>query len=267
MSKKRNKINNSKSRRKQYSSGRGRNNNEDNKLSNLSVERDLRDRGFLYIIGSDEAGRGAIAGPVVSASCCIMGNDLDDYAPIESVTGDSKALTAQIRQSIYNDIVSDPSSSLAWTIASCPNDQITEENNILKATMSCFQNSIESIVTKYDLLNKDNDIDDNNDPASNCSVYSIVDGNKTPKLTLGPAKNIPCRPWVKGDETVYTIALASVIAKVTRDEFMATEAHKLYPQYGFDANKGYSTKAHVEAIHKFGPCPLHRASFRAIKGR
>lgn len=215
-------------------------------LSSRSVELGLRKRGFLHIIGSDEVGRGSLAGPVVAASCCIMA-DFKVYEPIEGLD-DSKAICEETRNRIYEQIASQPE-IYKWSIAARSNSQI-DASNIMMATMECFRDSIEALVERESL------------PVD--STYGIVDGNKTPKLRR--PSNISCRPFVKGDAKVYTVALASVIAKVTRDRMMMN-AHELYPQYGFDKHKGYGTKEHILAIHKYGACSIHRMSFKHLKGR
>jgi ribonuclease HII len=209
----------------------------------LSVEKDLNKRDFHPIIGSDESGRGCIAGPVVAASCCIL-SDLSEYTPIDGVN-DSKKLSADERMRIYNEVVNHPD-IYAWEIGQQSHTEI-DDSNILMATMECFRESIEKVVES---LPEDH------------QAYSIVDGNKTPKLSV----KVPCRPWVKGDAEVYTVALASILAKVSLD-LLATEWHDLYPEYGFDVHKGYATKDHIEAIHRYGPCPIHRLSFKSLKGR
>lgn len=216
-------------------------------MASLGVEAELRNRNYRYIIGSDESGRGCIAGPVVVVSCCILPELLPE--PITGVD-DSKKLSVEDRERIYELVVNQPD-VYGWNVAICPNTKI-DESDILKATMACFSESIEGLVVKLDM-----DVDE---------AYSIVDGKKNAKLT-GRAKGLSCRPWVKADEEVYTVALASVIAKVTRDQIMTNEAHSLYPAYGFDKNKGYATKDHVIAVHTHGPCPIHRMSFKALKNR
>lgn len=216
--------------------------------SKLPHEDALRERGFRYIIGSDEVGRGCIAGPVLATSCCIFTDNSDE---IELVSGirDSKELTAEQRNDIYEQIINVPS-LYKWKCAQrSPKD--IEESNILKATMECFRDSIQELVL---LENIPLDL-----------AYSIVDGKSTPKLVNGPTP-IPCRPMVNADAKVYTVSLASIIAKVTRDRIM-TEAHEIYPMYNFHVNKGYGTRDHIERIHKYGPCPLHRMSFKALKHR
>ena len=209
------------------------------------VEKDLQNQRGLYpILGSDESGRGCVAGPVVAATVAILCESWEDYDPIPGVR-DSKEVLPEERQTIYNQVVASPE-TYVWHVATRSNTAI-DESNILQATMDCFQESIEQVVARL--------------PETE-TAYSIVDGKKGPKLSV----SVPSRPWVQADKEVYTVALASILAKVTRDE-MSQEWHQLYPEYHFDANKGYATKDHVEAIHKHGPCPIHRLSFKTLKGR
>lgn len=210
----------------------------------LGVEKSLAGRGFDAIIGSDETGRGSIAGPVLAASLCIRTSDWDNYTPITDVA-DSKTLEAKQRERIFEEVLSQPD-LYEFSVAERSNEQI-DNSNILLATMECFQESIEAVVAKL---------------PEDSNAYSIVDGNKGPKLSL----KVPCRAWVKGDAEVYTISLASILAKVTLDR-MSNEWHEKYPEYGFDEHKGYATKEHIEAIHRYGPCPIHRLSFKSLKGR
>ncbi len=232
------------------------------KLAALEFEESLLQRGYKYIIGTDEVGRGSIAGPVVAVSCCILRDDhqmtsQQDHEEegkfklilIDNVT-DSKHLSQPQRETIYEQVVNAKSSSYKYVVSQRSPEQI-DETNILKATMECFQESIQNLVI------------DQNLPLD--ETYAIVDGKSTPKLVNGPAP-IPCRPLVAADKHVYTVSIASILAKVIRDEIMVN-ASKLYPEYSFDINKGYSTKEHIEAIHKYGPSPLHRMSFKALQYR
>ena len=209
----------------------------------LAVEVDVEARGYHPIIGSDESGRGCIAGPVVAASCCILA-DLSHYQPIEGVA-DSKLLSPSDRERIFEEVTSHPN-IYAWHISQRSSQDI-DNSNIMIATMECFKDSIEGLVATL---------------PSNHTAYSIVDGEKTPKLSVG----VPCRPYVGGDKHVYTVSLASILAKVTRDR-LAVAWHDNFPEYGFDQNKGYITPEHTYAIHKLGPCPLHRRSFKSLRGR
>jgi ribonuclease HII len=133
-----------------------------------------------------------------------------------------------------------------WSVAERSNTRI-DETNIMIASMECFKESIEQVALR--LPNTQN-------------AYSIVDGKKGPKLSI----DLPSRPWVQGDKEVYSVALASILAKVTRDQ-MAEEWHVQFPEYGFLEHKGYATRDHIEAIHKYGPSPIHRLSFKTLKGR
>jgi ribonuclease HII len=223
---------------------------DDKRLVSMTVESNLRNRGFKYTIGSDEAGRGCIAGPVVTASCCILAQVATDdhnelFQPILGVN-DSKQLNEKSRSQIYQEMLEQPD-VYAWRVAERSNVDI-EASNIVKATMDSFQESIEGLVSHYHLPLHD--------------TYCIVDGNTRPKLSIP----VPCRAWVRGDAEVYSVALASVIAKVVRDRLMI-QAHEVYPQYGFDIHKGYPTREHIVALHKYGPCSLHRMSFKPLKGR
>jgi len=211
----------------------------------MSAEKGLRDRGFRYVIGSDESGRGCIAGPVVAASCCILTDPLSDYTPLTGVD-DSKLLEEDERNRIYEHIVNHPD-IYSYSVAEVSNTHI-DEVNILKATMDCFRNSIEDLATKENFPLEE--------------TYSVVDGKKAPKLEM----KFTSRPWVRGDAEVHTIALASIIAKVTRDRIM-TELNEVYPEYGFDIHKGYPSRDHIVALHTHGPCAIHRKSTKPVKSR
>lgn len=220
------------------------------KFCNLQLEHDLRRKGRNFLIGCDESGRGSIAGPVVAASCCILTSNLDEYVPIDGVK-DSKLLTPEERDMIYSIIVNNKKEYAFYT-ALRTNEDI-DSTNILEATMDSFKESIQGLITSNCL------------PLKEC--YSVVDGKNSPKLDNEFKGIVSCRPYVKADLEVYSVALASIIAKVTCDRIMKNEAHRLYPDYDFFNNLGYSTWKHIELIHEFGPCPLHRMSFKSLKGR
>mmetsp|Transcript_19148 Transcript_19148/g.41583 ORF Transcript_19148/g.41583 Transcript_19148/m.41583 type:complete len:355 (-) Transcript_19148:340-1404(-) len=283
----------------------------------LSYERTLiTDRGYSYVLGSDESGRGSIAGPVVTASCCILtlsdNGEVIDPSHLPTVgllplpegsssnncklIQDSKQLSPEDRERVYEVIVNNPQ-VYAFSVAQRSNIEIDETNNILTSSMEAFQESIEDLAQNklfphifssqqnilLDGSNQIKNFDDNStnsgksssdsdadvpivipDDWEDCGCYGIVDGKKAPKVSTAPS--FPCRPMVKADQQVYTVALASIIAKVTLDR-MTEEWHKLYPLYGFNENKGYATRDHIEAIHENGPCPLHRMTFKSLKGR
>lgn len=195
----------------------------------LKLESSYWNSGFERIAGIDEAGRGPLAGPVV-ACCCILPKGELFYN-----VRDSKTVTATDRKELYLQLTSNPQVHWACSIVDSP---VIDEINILQATLLAMKQALELVSVKPDFV--------------------LVDGLNCPQ------SSIPSKAIVKGDSLSQTIAAASIIAKVTRDEIMDTY-HQQFPQYGFDKHKGYGTKAHLQAIEKFGPCPIHRLSFRPIK--
>lgn len=225
---------------------------------NLKVERDLWKKGYKYVIGSDESGRGSIAGPVVTASVCIIHDEKAQqqgktFEPIAKVQ-DSKKLTSTERLEIY-DIVKNNPDIYAFQVAHKTNEEIDEIGNINNTTMECFKDSIQALISG-----------ETEGSAEEGVYYCIVDGKKSPKLDYEYRGIVPCRPFVKADSSVYSCALASIIAKCVHDEMMIEE-HRMYPNYELEQNMGYSSPGHLEAIHKYGPSPFHRMSFKALKGR
>ncbi len=180
---------------------------------------------FKYICGIDEAGRGPLAGPVVVASV-IMPRD----SMIEGVN-DSKKVSEKKREKLYTQILEE---AISCGIGIIDQNEI-DEINILEATKKALTTSIEELEVRPDLI--------------------LVDA-----LNHIDTKGIPYEPIVKGDAKVYSIAAASIIAKVTRDRIMR-QWDEIYPQYEFKRHKGYGTSAHINAIKEYGLCPLHRKSF------
>ena len=178
-----------------------------------------------YICGIDEAGRGPLAGPVVVASV-IMPKD----SMIEGVN-DSKKVSEKKREKLYEEITN---TAIAWGVGIIDQREI-DEINILNATKKGLTISLKELEIKPDLI--------------------LVDA-----LTNIDTLVIPYRSIIKGDAKSYSIAAASIIAKVTRDRIMR-QWDELYPEYGFEKHKGYGTKMHIDAIKEYGPCPLHRKSF------
>ena len=195
-------------------------------LTNLKkFDEDFRLKGFNNICGLDEAGRGPLAGPVVVAGV-IMPKD----SMIEGVN-DSKKVSEKKREILYDLILND---AISYSVAIIDHD-IIDEINILNATKSGVTKVIEGLDVKPDIL--------------------LVDA-----LTHIDTKGVPYESIIKGDEKSYSIAAASIIAKVTRDRIMR-EWDKVYPQYGFKDHKGYGTAKHIEAIKEYNLCPIHRRSF------
>ena len=188
-------------------------------------ENDLRKKGFQYICGIDEAGRGPLAGPVVVASVIMPVDSM-----IEGVN-DSKKVSEKKREKIYEQILEE---AISYGVAIIGQDEI-DEINILNATKKGLTISLQELTQKPDLILVD--------------ALNGID-------TMG----IPYDSVIKGDAKCYSIAAASIIAKVTRDRIMR-EWDKIYPEYGFEKHKGYGTAAHIAAIREYGLCPIHRRSF------
>lgn len=200
---------------------------ENKRLEKLKqFENNIRKRyGIKLIAGIDEAGRGPIAGPVVVA-VCIMSED----SKIEKVD-DSKKLSEKRREELYEKITNE---ALSYSVGIVDNNEI-DEINILEATKKALTLSIESLKIKPE--------------------YILTDA-----LDNIDTLNIPYTSVIQGDKNVYSIACASIIAKVTRDRIMVEYA-KEYPNYLFEKHKGYGTKIHYENLKEYGLSPIHRKTF------
>ncbi len=178
-----------------------------------------------YICGIDEAGRGPLAGPVVVASVIMKPDSF-----IEGVN-DSKKVSEKKREKLYEQIIEE---AVSYSVGIIDQNEI-DEINILNATKKGLTESIKGLRVKPERI--------------------IVDA-----LDKIDTCGIPYMPIVKGDAKCYSIAAASIIAKVTRDRIMR-QWDEVYPMYGFARHKGYGTAAHIAAIKEYGLCPLHRRSF------
>lgn len=195
----------------------------------LEKEKLLFKNGHKLIAATDEAGRGPLAGPVVSA-CIIIDEGFIITPELEKIR-DSKKLSPKQRQILFPII---KQSVKAVEIGICDNEVI-DKINILQASFLSMRRALNKIDLKPDIV--------------------LVDGKfKVPKI------DTPQEAIISGDNTVFSIAMASIIAKVSRD-FIMEEMHKKYPLYCFDKHKGYGTKLHMEMISLYGPCPIHRLSF------
>ena len=198
-------------------------------------EEELYKKGTTSIAGIDEAGRGPLAGPVVVA-CVVMPRD----SMIEGVN-DSKKVSEKKREKLYEEITNE---ALGCGVGIISQEEI-DKINILNATKEGLTLEIKNL--EKDLQEKNRDFQK--------PEIILVDA-----LTKIDTDHIPYRSIIKGDSKSYSIAAASIIAKVTRDRIMR-EWDEVYPVYGFEKHKGYGTKAHIEAIKEFGLCSIHRRSF------
>ena len=195
-------------------------------------EIELMDKGYSLIAGVDEVGRGPLAGPVVAAAC-IFDRDVDIVG-----IDDSKKLSEKKREQLFDEI---KDKALAYGIgeASC---EVIDEINILEATKLAMRKAIEE--ADLMLASKGRD-------KIQIVIFDAIKINDLKKEQMSV---------IKGDQTYFSVAAASILAKVTRDNLMK-EYDKAYPEYGFASNKGYGTKAHYEGIKKAGIIEIHRKSF------
>jgi ribonuclease HII len=195
------------------------------RLTNMSIyEKAALEQGYDLIGGIDEAGRGPFVGPVVAA-CVILKKDA--FIP---GLNDSKQMSESKRERLYDEIIKQ---SVAYGIGQIDN-KVIDEINILNATKKAMMEAVNTMAIRPDFL--------------------IIDYVKLTELS------IPQLALVKGDCLSISVAAASILAKVTRDR-MIRDSSKIYPEYGFESNKGYGTPQHREALMKYGPCPLHRRTF------
>lgn len=193
-----------------------------------TFEQQARQKGYENIAGVDEAGRGPLAGPVVSAAVLLP------WAFASGDIDDSKKLTPRKRELLYDEIRENAVSVGVGIVDAAEIDRL----NILQASLLSMARAVSRL-----------------DPPAQ---YLLIDGIYSIDSTL------PQQTIVKGDSRSISVAAASIIAKVTRDRIMV-EYDRLYPQYGFRKHKGYPTRAHKEAIRVCGCCPIHRRSFKGVK--
>lgn len=198
---------------------------EEERLSILSeTDRVYWEKDGTVLAGMDEVGRGPLAGPVV-VCCAVMPSE-----PLVRYVNDSKKLSEKRREAIFDELCQTARAySLAWI-----GPDVIDEINILEATKRGFEQAFSSVGI----------------PVTDVLIDALT----------GLKIDARQHPLIHGDALSYSIAAASIIAKVSRDRYMA-EQDRLYPQYGFARNKGYGTAEHIEALKKFGPCPIHRRSF------
>jgi len=203
-----------------------------NKFESLRQDEvELRRRGYRYIAGVDEAGRGPLAGPVVAAAVVLRP---DAFIPL---LDDSKKLTPALREELFPSVLAQ---SVAFGIG-IRSARFVDMKGIAEATYAAMRQAVFSLKAH-----------------GHTPEIVLVDGNR-----LIPGLPFPQEARVKGDSAVACIAAASIIAKVTRDRIMASY-QDIYPQYGFGKHKGYCTQDHRKSLDRLGPCPIHRKSFSPV---
>jgi len=229
---------------------------------NLQEERKLWGKGYHYVVGLDEAGRGPLAGPVVAAAVIIKNpksktlnskkiqsannQNTKQFRKLLKEVKDSKQLSSKKREELYREIVSCPYIVFR---AGKAGEKVIDKINILEATKLAMERAVEKLKVKSEKLKTKGEkrkID-----------FLILDGKM--KLDL----DISQKSIVKADQKVFSCAVASIIAKVRRDSIMKRKA-KIYPRYGFEKHKGYLTKEHFKMLKKYGPSVIHRKTFKPI---
>lgn len=197
-------------------------------MPSLDHENELRAQGHQIVAGLDEVGRGPLAGPVCAAAA-VLPHDFE-----HRVLNDSKKLSERQRDKIYDELMAHP--GVIWHCVMLSVEEI-DRINILQASREAMRQALRGLRVKANA--------------------ALIDGLPVPDFP------VPQRALVKGDSISYSIAAASVIAKVTRDRLMVDLAAQ-YPHYGFEQHKGYPTPVHLAALREHGPCPIHRRSFAPV---
>jgi len=198
------------------------------KINMLEYENKYYEKGYNLIAGVDEAGRGPLAGPVFAAAVVF------EKGTVIPEINDSKKLTEKKREELF-DVIKEK--ALYYSIVSADEKEI-DRINILNATYKCFNAAVSELDAMPDVV--------------------LIDGNRCGEMPT------EYETIVKGDARSMSIAAASILAKVARDRYI-TELDSKYPEYNFKKHKGYGTKEHLELIAKFGPCPIHRMTFKGVK--
>jgi len=208
---------------------------------NLKEEKTFWKKGYKFVAGLDEAGRGALAGPVVAAAVVIFNCKLQ-IAKLKKEANDSKKLSPKKRGELYEIVINHP--QIEWGIGSADH-RIIDRINILNATKLAMKYAVKDL--NYKLKKQNRKVE-----------FLILDGNFKINSAL-PQKTI-----IKGDGKVLSCALASILAKVTRDRIME-DYEKKYPHYGFSKHKGYPTLFHRKILKKLHPCKIHRKTFSPVR--
>jgi ribonuclease HII len=213
----------------------------------FNLEKGLAEKGFDFVIGVDEAGRGPLCGPVVACAVALRDTryDIQDTKAWDLVR-DSKKLSEKQREKAFDFIQEN-----FYVGTGLCNHETIDRINILEASFLAMKKAVQELQRKIK----------NESPTSyklEAKSCVLVDGNK-----VIPNFSMEQKAVIGGDKIVKSISAASIVAKVTRDRMMM-EMHAKYPQYGFDKHKGYGTKLHMDALAKYGPCEIHRQSFAPV---
>jgi len=210
-------------------------------MDTLSEEKRLWRKGFMVVVGLDEVGRGSLAGPVMACAVTYLkkGKVDSDLLKISRSIKDSKKLSPKQRERFYKILNQHP--KIEWATGRV-SEKVIDRINILEATKKAMKGAVKNLERKL----KRKKI-----------KFLIIDGN------FGLDSLISQKSIIKADQKVFSVTAASIIAKVTRDRIMKKYG-KEYPVYSFDKHKGYLTKLHRRLLKKYGPCEIHRKSFRPI---
>ena len=231
------------------------------KYPNFNEEKRLWRKGYKRVVGLDEAGRGPLAGSVVAAATFVAAAKIKNQKGTSSSQAraktknllkeikDSKKLTSKKREEIFQALKENL--EIEWGIGRV-SEKVIDKINILEATKLAMKRAVKNLDKK---LQKGSGTNSRGRGNLFLTDFLIIDGN------CGINLQIPQKSIIKADEKVFSCVVSSIIAKVTRDMAMI-RYHKKYPQYGFDRHKGYPTKLHRKRIRKYGPCKIHRKSFR-----
>ena len=228
---------------------------------NFNEEKKLWKKGYKCVVGLDEAGRGPLAGPVVAAAVLFNNFQFPIFnfrsifnEPILKQIKDSKQLTSIQREKIYNYFKKNP--DIKWGVG-IVSEKVIDKINILEATKLAMEKALASLRARHSGRGNLNSRLLRRFTPRNDEWFLLIDGNFEIN-SIVRQKSV-----VKGDQKVFSCALASIFAKVTRDKIMEKEDKK-YPNYGFAKHKGYGTAFHFKMIKKHGPCKIHRKSFYPV---
>jgi ribonuclease HII len=204
------------------------------KYPNFKEEKKLYKKGYKMVAGIDEAGRGPLAGPVIACAITFPQFLIFNFKFLN--INDSKKLSAKQREEIYEALKDNP--DVEWGIGRV-SEKVIDKINILNATKLAMKRAVQNLSDRTNSAKVD---------------FLLIDGN------FGIKCPIPQKSIIKGDQKVFSVAAASIVAKVTRDRLMINY-HKKYPEYCFDRHKGYPTKYHKDIIKNHGLCQIHRKTF------